>query len=104
MRDVLTRPLPEPPSVGRTTYKLEEGKEFQLAPELRKACLNSMHCDRTEVGPAYSLLHHDMAPALCYHVQEAIVATTAWFLGKIHTWFTPLALRTRKQAERHLGV
>ncbi|KAH9367567.1 hypothetical protein HPB48_002859 [Haemaphysalis longicornis] len=60
-----------------------------------------------EVGPAYSLLSKDRAAALHYNVQKEELdeeATTAWFIDKINTWFTLLTSRTRKQAERHLGV
>lgn len=88
--------------------ELEEGKEFQLAPRLKKSCLNSSHYDKMKVGPAYSLLSHDTAAALHYNVQKGELdeeaTTTAWFIDKINTWFTLLTSRTRKQAERHLGV
>lgn len=87
---------------------LEEGKKFQLSPKLKKSCLHSSHYDKMKVGPAYSLLSHDTAAALHYNVQKGELdeeaTTTAWFRDKMNTWFTLLTSRTRKQAERHLGV
>ncbi|XP_075560594.1 uncharacterized protein LOC142592801 isoform X2 [Dermacentor variabilis] len=88
--------------------ELEEDNEFRLAPKLTKTCLSPGHYEKMKVGPAYSLIHHDTAAALYCHVEkgnlERDAQTTAWFFDKMHTWFTLITSRTRKQAERHLGA
>ncbi|KAL1479435.1 hypothetical protein MTO96_051838 [Rhipicephalus appendiculatus] len=87
--------------------ELEEDSEFRLAPRLKMSCLTAAHYDKMKVGPAYSLLNHDTAAALCYHAKKGNLdqeaETTAWFFDKVHTWFAMVTSRTRKQAARHLG-
>lgn len=51
-------------------HELEESKELHLAPKLRKACLNSLHSEKMNVGFADSLPNDDTAAALYYDLQK----------------------------------